>query len=112
MLVEGAQGGQTAEHAEHAVVVAAAWNGVGVRTHRDGLESGIGARAAADHVADRIFPNLEAGRAHLPDEPVARRAVGRGVRDPIVAAGRRPADLANGREVAAEPFPVEKSGQL
>ena len=44
----------------------------------------------------------------LTDQPVAGLTVGRGIGDAIVAAGRRPADLGEGRKVALEGLSVEQ----
>ena len=72
VLVQRVRDLDARQHADDAVVAAAAQHGVAVRAGDDGLARGVAAGARADQVAAGIQPRGKAGGLELLAQPGAR----------------------------------------
>ena len=92
-IVQRADHFQPAEHAQHAVELAAGRLGVEVAADIDRQRIGVGALAPREHRAHLVDADFEAGRLAPSLEQMPALAILVGQRLPVVAAGHTRADL-------------------
>ena len=102
-LVQNLRDFDRAEHADVAVVVAAARHGVDVRARHDRRKLRVAAVATADDVARRVDAHDESGLSHELADVFAARDIGCAERDAAHAAFRVGAELRQLGDAALQP---------